>query len=405
MTPGPHGPAAPAAGLPEVYIGLMSGTSMDGVDGVLVQFAEDAPVAAAALAASRLTVLAHAHQAFPAALREALFQLNASGPDELHRAALAANGLARVQAEVVALLLAQSGLGPGQVRAVGSHGQTVRHRPGEFDGIGYTLQLNQPALLAECCGIDVIADFRSRDVAAGGQGAPLVPCFHAAVFGVGSGPRRAVLNLGGIANVSVLPATQTGQAGLLGFDCGPGNALMDHWAQVHLGQPFDADGAWAAGGRVLPALLQRFMAEPFLQRAPPKSTGRDLFHPGWLQGHLQALPEPMAAQDVQATLAAFTAEACALALRRHGAQTEALLVCGGGALNGHLMARLAAALPGVTVASTAQAGLPPMQVEAAAFAWLARAHLRGEPGQRSEVTGARGPRLLGACYPAGVHGA
>jgi anhydro-N-acetylmuramic acid kinase len=402
VTRGRLGSAAttPVAALPEVFIGLMSGTSMDGVDGVLVRFAAAEPVAAGARASTRLAVQAHAHRPFPAALREALFQLNASGPDELHRAALAANGLARVQADVVALLLATSGLQPGQVRAVGSHGQTVRHRPGEFDGIGYTLQLNQPALLAEWCGIDVVADFRSRDVAAGGQGAPLVPCFHAAVFGAGAGLRRAVLNLGGIANVSLLPAGEETQAPLRGFDCGPGNALMDHWVQVHLGQPFDADGAWAAGGRVLPALLQRLMAEPFLHRAPPKSTGRDLFHPGWLQDHLRALPEPMAAQDVQATLAAYTAEACALALRQHGSQTQELLVCGGGALNGHLMARLGQALPEMVVKSTEHAGLPPMQVEAAAFAWLARAHLRGEPGQRSEVTGARGPRVLGASYPA-----
>lgn len=400
MTPGPH-PSAAVAAPTEVYIGLMSGTSMDGVDGVMVQFAGAAAPAAAPSAPTPLTVLAHAHRPFSAALRDSLLQLNTPGPDELHRAALAGNALARVQADVVAALLTHTGLPPAQVRAVGSHGQTVRHRPGEFDGVGYTVQLNQPALLAELCGIDVVADFRSRDVAAGGQGAPLVPCFHAAVFGLGATRRRAVLNLGGIANVSLLPAGADEPAGLRGFDCGPGNVLMDHWIQAHQGQAFDADGAWAAGGQVLPALLQRFLAEPFLHRAPPKSTGRDLFHAGWLQLHLQALPAPMAAQDVQATLAEFTAQACAGALRATGAPIEELLVCGGGALNGHLMARLAAALPGTAVMSTAQAGLPPMQVEAAAFAWLARAHLRGEPGQRSEVTGARGLRLLGACYPAG----
>ena len=394
MTPGPH-PSAAVAAPTEVYIGLMSGTSMDGVDGVLVQFADGA-------APTPLTVLAHAHRPFPAALRDSLLQLNTPGPDELHRAALAGNALARVQADVVAALLAHTGLPPAQVRAVGSHGQTVRHRPGEFDGVGYTVQLNQPALLAEICGIDVVADFRSRDVAAGGQGAPLVPCFHAAVFGLGATRRRAVLNLGGIANVSLLPVGAKDPAGLRGFDCGPGNVLMDHWTQAHRGQPFDTDGAWAASGRVLPALLQRFLAEPFLHRAPPKSTGRDLFHAAWLQQHLQSLPAPVAAQDVQATLAEFTALACAGALRASAAPIEELLVCGGGALNGHLMARLAATLPGTVVISTAQAGLPPMQVEAAAFAWLARAHMMGQPGQRSEVTGARGPRVLGAHHPSGL---
>lgn len=385
------------------YIGLMSGTSMDGVDGVLVEWAAPASPGARA----PMQVHAHAHRAMPPALRDSLMQLNQSGPDELHQAALAANALAHLQAQVVHDLLAQSGMAAGAVRAVGSHGQTVRHRPGEFDGHGYTWQLNQPALLAELCGIDVIADFRSRDVAAGGQGAPLVPAFHATVF---SRPDRAcaVLNIGGIANLTCLPAAGAATAtraaaadatGLRGFDCGPGNALMDHWVARHCGQPFDADGAWAAGGQVLPELLQRLMAEPFLQRLPPKSTGRDLFNAGWLAQHL-AGGTAWAAQDVQATLAEFTALAAAQALQRSAPEARELLVCGGGALNGHLLRRLSAALPGVAVGSTAEAGLPPLQVEAAAFAWLAQAFTQRMPGQRPEVTGARGLRVLGALYPA-----
>lgn len=378
-----HAPAARPG-----HIGLMSGTSLDGVDGVLAVF-DPAP-------GCPLRVLAHAHRPFPEALRAELLALNTPGVDELHRAALAANALAQVQAEVVQAL--RSAAGPAEVAAIGSHGQTVRHRPGEFDGCGYTWQLNQPARLAELTGLTVVADFRSRDVAAGGQGAPLVPAFHARVFGL-PGRARAVLNLGGIANLTLLPPADAATGVVRGFDCGPANALLDHWAQQHLGRPFDADGAWAASGRVLPGLLASLLAEPFLHRAPPKSTGRDLFHPGWLAAHLASLPAAAPA-DVQATLAEFSARAAADALRAQAPAVTELLVCGGGALNGDLLGRLAAALPGVAVRSTAEAGLSPLQVEAAAFAWLARACLAGEPGNLPEVTGARGPRVLGAVYRA-----
>ncbi len=374
-----------------IYIGLMSGTSLDGVDGVLARFADDP-------ARHDIEVLAHAHRPLAPTLRDELLALNRAGVNELHRAALAANGLARVQAEVVQALLADTGMAPSAVTAIGSHGQTLRHRPGEFDATGYTIQLNQPALLAELAGIAVVADFRSRDVAAGGQGAPLVPAFHAQVFRLPKAP-RAVLNLGGIGNLTLLPAGQDSQGVVRGFDCGPGNALLDHWVQLHRGLPYDEAGGWAASGQVLPGLLAALLAEPFLQRPPPKSTGRDLFNPDWLAGRLAAFAgaEPV---DVQATLAEFTARAAADALRQEGAGTTDLRVCGGGALNHHLMVRLAALLPGVTVGSTAEAGLPPLQVEAAAFAWLARACLLRQPGNRPEATGARGPRLLGAIYPA-----
>ncbi len=368
-------------------IGLMSGTSLDGVDGVLVDFAEGTQV------------LWHASRGFDAALRAELLALNTpDGRDELHRAALAANALARSYAEVVRELLQATGMAPAQIAAIGAHGQTVRHRPQMFDGTGYTLQLNSPALLAELSGVAVVADLRSRDVAAGGQGAPLVPAFHQGVFGR-PGETVLVLNIGGIANLSVL----AGDGTVLGFDCGPGNALMDGWCQAHTGQPYDDGGQWAATGQVLPALLDRLLAEPFLQQPPPKSTGRDLFHADWLAGHLSASatsPADARPADVQATLTEFTARACAGAVQRFGRGGGELLVCGGGAFNTQLMQRIAALLPGVAVDTTATRGLPPQQVEAAAFAWLARQALLGLPGNLPAVTGARGPRILGAIHPA-----
>lgn len=370
------------------FIGLMSGTSLDGVDGVLAHFD----------AQGRPAVQAHAHRPFAPALRDELLALNTPGPDELHRAALAANQLAEAQAEVVATLLRTAGLAPGQIRAIGAHGQTVRHRPGEFDGLGYTLQLNQGALLAERSGIDVVCDFRSRDVAAGGQGAPLVPAFHARVFGQQAGP-CAVLNLGGMANLTLLPGPGKA-APVRGFDCGPGNVLLDFWIQRHLGHHYDDQGRWAAGGQVLPALLARLLEAPFLQAAPPKSTGRDLFNPAWLDAWLGEALGTAPAQDVQATLAEFTARCAADALLAEAAGTVQLLCCGGGALNTDLMRRLRTLLPAVRVRSTEAAGLPPLQVEAAAFAWLAWTFCHRQAGNRPEVTGARGLRVLGALYPA-----
>jgi anhydro-N-acetylmuramic acid kinase len=373
----------------ELYIGLMSGTSLDGVDGVLVDFQPSPP-----------HVVAHVARAFPDELRTAFLDLNRSGPDEIHRSAMAANGLVKLYAGVVQQLLASTGHSASDVRAIGAHGQTVRHRPGEFDGVGYTTQLNQAALLAELTHIDVVADFRSRDVAAGGQGAPLVPPFHQAFFGAG-GQRLAVLNIGGISNFTLLhPSTD---CEVLGFDCGPGNALMDAWCFRHTGQHFDADGAWAASGRILPELLAALLKEPFLQKAAPKSTGRDLFNMPWLEAHLAGWApmgpavEPM---DIQATLTEFTARTCADALLRHMPDCMSVAVCGGGAFNGFLMRRLRDLLPACEVLSTAEKGLPPLQVEATAFAWLARQTILRQTSSLPKVTGARGARILGAIYPA-----
>ncbi|HSQ71491.1 MAG TPA: anhydro-N-acetylmuramic acid kinase [Rubrivivax sp.] len=369
------------------YVGLMSGTSLDGVDGVLAR--DDAG------SGLPLKTAAHASVPMPETLRAELLALNRSGADELHRAALAANALSELYALTVARLLAAAGIASTQVSAIGAHGQTVRHRPQAFDGVGYTLQLVNGALLAERTGIAVVCDFRSRDLAAGGQGAPLVPAFHAACF-ARPGADIAVLNLGGIANLSLLRASGE----VLGFDCGPGNLLMDLWCRRHLGTAYDADGAWAAGGHVGAGLLERLLAEPFLALAPPKSTGRDLFDAGWLDDRLG--PAPPSPQDVMATLAEFTARGAVDALRRHAPATHSLLVCGGGAFNSHLMTRLAQLLAGaMAVCSTGDAGLPPDQVEALAFAWLAKAHLERRSGNLPAVTGARAARVLGALYPAG----
>lgn len=364
----------------------MSGTSLDGVDGVLCRFDREGGFHGVQL---------HLHRPFAPALREALFTLQHSGPDECHRMALAGNALALACADLALDLCSASGVPAAQVCAIGVHGQTIRHQPpppNTAPGTGYTVQLNQPALVAERTGIDVIADFRSRDVAAGGQGAPLVPPFHQALF---ARPDRvvAVANIGGMANVTLLHP----QRELVGFDCGPGNVLLDLWSARHTGRPYDDAGRWAATGQVHPGLLDTLWSEPFFHLAPPKSTGRDLFHAAWLEHHLAAWPG-LAPADVQATLAELTARGVTDALRQQ--QVQVLYVCGGGALNHDLLDRLRAQLPGVEVDTTDAQGLPALQVEAAAFAWLACQHMLRRPGNAPSVTGARGPRILGAHHPA-----
>ncbi len=369
----------------EAFVGLMSGTSLDGVDGVLASFSDARP-----------QVLAYASIPFSPILRNELLSLNSPGPNELHRAALVANALVRVYAAVVGALLAKSGKDRCEVAAIGAHGQTVRHQPQSFDGTGYTLQLNNPALLAELTGIDVVADFRSRDVAAGGQGAPLVPAFHQCLFGR-KGQTVAALNIGGISNLTVLGPKLAND--VLGFDCGPGNALMDAWCQQHLGQAFDAGGNWARAGQVHSRLLAELLSEPYFDRPAPKSSGRDLFNPAWLAAKLD-VTGPASAVDVQATLTELTARACASSVKRYGMKSRQLIVCGGGAFNSFLMERLKALLPAHEVSSSQAHGLPPLQVEALAFAWLARQTSRRETSSLKSVTGARGARILGAIYPA-----
>jgi anhydro-N-acetylmuramic acid kinase len=369
------------------FLGLMSGTSLDGIDGVAVSWpSDDAP---------DLHVLAHVHHAFDAPLRHELMALNHPGPDELKRGARAGIALARAYAAVVRAVLEQAGAPASRVRAIGAHGQTVRHQPDAPDG-GYTIQLLNGAVLAELSGIDVVCDLRSRDVAAGGQGAPLVPAFHADRVGV-AGEARAALNLGGIGNLTLL--RKDGR--VAGFDCGPGNVLLDIWAARHHGVAYDAGGRWAAQGTVDAALLKQLLAEPYLQRRPPKSTGRDLFHTDWLDAHLAAAGRAMAAVNVQATLAELTARTATDALKQQLPEARRLIVCGGGAFNSHLLARLAALLPSVQVQTSDELGLPAQQVESVAFAWLAREFVQRRSGNRPDVTGAAGPRLLGCLYPAG----
>jgi anhydro-N-acetylmuramic acid kinase len=361
----------------DLYVGLMSGTSLDGVDAVLAD-----------LPAESCRLLSHAHVPFDAPLRQSLLDLSSPGNDEIERMGRIGRILAERYAEAVRQVLAGTGVAATEVRAIGCHGQTIRHRPYE----GYTVQIGNPALLAERTGIAVVADFRSRDLAAGGQGAPLVPAFHAAVFG-DPAEARAVINLGGIANITLLRP----HAPVLGFDTGPANCLMDAWAQKHTGQSVDKGGAWAAGGKTLGPLLTRLLDEPFFRQPPPKSSGRELFNPAWLDRRLSGSEAP---QDVQATLLELTSETVSRAVEAAAPAVSRLIVCGGGAFNGALVQRLCDRLAPRTVESSALHGLGPDQVESMAFAWLAKRALDGKPGNLPEVTGAAGPRVLGAIYPA-----
>lgn len=363
----------------EYFIGLMSGTSLDGVDAVVAGFEPD----------GRFTVLADHAVDFPATLRDEVLALQTSGHDELHRTALLANRLAELYAEAVHGALGAAALDGQRIRAIGCHGQTIRHAPAD----GYTLQIGNLSLLAELTGIDVAGDFRSRDVAAGGQGAPLVPAFHQAAF---AHPERArvIVNIGGISNLTLLLPGEK----VSGFDCGPGNMLMDAWCRRHLQRPYDAGGAWAASGQVDTALLEVLLDDPYFAATPPKSTGRDLFDTAWLDARLQRFPN-CAAADVQATLLAQTACSIADAIVRFAPRAEEVFLCGGGARNTALVRALAARLPGRRLSDSSELGLPVHQVEATAFAWLARQLCCRAAGNLPAATGAAGPRVLGALYP------
>ena len=363
----------------ELYAGVMSGTSLDGVDAVVADFSPASGKSAALLSA--------AHVPFARDLAAELLALQRSGPDELARAMRAANALADAYADAIRAALDEAGLAPSDIAAAGVHGQTLRHRPDE----GSTLQLNNPARVVERTGITVVADFRSRDIAAGGEGAPLVPAFHAALFG--GNVHRIVVNIGGIANLTDLPVN----GAVRGFDTGPGNVLLDFWHARHRGARFDRDGAWATTGQVNEPLLAALLAEPYFARKPPKSTGRDLFDSAWLLAKLDQRTLPT--EDVQSTLLALTARTITDAIEAHSPSATDVLICGGGARNGALMSALAAQLSPRTVATTASHGVAVEHVEALAFAWLARECLAGRPGNLPAVTGARGLRVLGAIYP------
>ncbi|MBU3565017.1 anhydro-N-acetylmuramic acid kinase [Polynucleobacter sp. MWH-HuK1] len=369
-----------------LYIGLMSGTSLDGIDAVLAKIGPSGE-------ASALDAIS---APFSPELRKSLFELQSPGPNELHREKQAGNTLALAYAQAVGQLLNKANLQAADIAAIGAHGQTIRHQP-HLGNMAYTHQTLNPAILAEKTGIDVIADFRSRDLAAGGNGAPLVPAFHAQQFV--EDKNLAILNIGGIANFTLLP--KDGQ--VTGFDCGPGNMLMDAWIHEHQGNTFDENGNWALQGKVNEALLAKMLADPFFSKAPPKSTGRDDFHLGWLQEKIGN--ENYLSEDVQATLLHLTAHSALEALARYAPQTQKLIICGGGARNIALMNLFKVKAQHffkhpLEITTSDSAGIDPQLVEGLAFAWLAWAHKEKRPANLPAVTGAKGPRILGACYPA-----
>ena len=373
MTGNPITGSAPA----EYHIGLMSGTSLDGADAVLADFRADQP-----------EILGHAHLPYPRSLREQLLELHRISGGEIEKAELIAITLSRLYAQCVAMLLENAAVPKQAIAAIGCHGQTVRHRPES----GYSVQLVNSPLLAELTGITVVSNFRNRDIAAGGQGAPLVPAFHAAML---RSPKvhRAVLNLGGIANLTDLPA----KGPVTGFDCGPANMLMDAWIESNLGKTYDESGNWASSGKVINDLLESLMQDGYFRQAPPKSTGRDRFNLEWLKSRLRGGEDPA---DVQATLLQLTARSIAEAIRAHCAGVREIYLCGGGAYNALLRKTLEGLLPGLSFALTDELGIGACHMEAAAFAWLARQAMKGLPGNLPEVTGARGKRILGAIHPA-----
>lgn len=361
------------------YVGIMSGTSLDGIDAVLADFSSSPP-----------SLLRSFYLPYSQDLRMRLLELHQAGADELHRAAMLGNELSRNYADAVGRLLEGSGVAQEEVTAIGCHGQTVRHCPHAESA--YTIQLFNPALLAELAGIAVVGDFRSRDIAAGGEGAPLVPAFHRVLF---SHPEyhRIIVNIGGICNLTSLPAGEP----VTGYDCGPGNVLMDAWCLHHKGEPYDENGKWAQSGAVIDVLLQRFLDLPFFSLPPPKSAGREQFNFAWLKNCLAGNEKP---EDVQATLLELTVQSIVRSILEHFPDAAELYLCGGGARNEALVARLRLVMPEKKIELTDALGISADWLEAFAFAWLAQQAISGVPGNLPEVTGARGPRVLGAIYPA-----
>ena len=360
----------------ELFIGLMSGTSLDGMDAVLVNFGKTP---------QDIKIMGHSYVPYEDAIKEALLRLHSPNTNELEESLIIGNTISKKAYEAIDALLKKTSITSKDIKAIGFHGQTVRHQPQK----GFTLQIGNPALLAELSNINVIADFRSRDVAASGQGAPLVPAFHHEIF---SHPTtyRAILNIGGIANVTLLnPKTSVS-----GFDTGPGNLLLDHWSKTHLHRAFDENGKWAKEGKLIKTLLDAFFEDSYFEKTAPKSTGRDYFNEAWLNKHLQ---KSYAAQDIQRTLLELTASSIAKAI---DSNISEIYLCGGGALNSFLVERLKTLMPKTHIQLTDVLGIPTQYVEAAAFAWLAKQTLFLKPGNIPEVTGAKGLRILGALYPA-----
>ncbi len=367
--------------MPELYIGIMSGTSLDGIDAVLVDFDTTKP-----------TPLKSIHHNFDESLRAQLLQLTQSQSVTLTELGESDHLLGLSYARIVKDLLESASVDAVDVKAIGSHGQTIYHQPEAEHP--FTLQLGDANLIAEKSGITTIADFRRRDMATGGQGAPLVPAFHAALFREHD-RETIVINIGGIANLSILPADPT--LPVTGFDSGPGNLLLDGWIQLKKGLEYDKNGDWGATGKIIPSLLEQLLSEPFLEAAPPKSSGRELFNMTWLQ---QKLSGKERNEDVQATLHELTARSIADAVKRQSKVADLLILCGGGVFNRHLRERIAHHLPEVRISTTQEFAIDPQLIESMAFAWLARETLAGRAGNIPEVTGARRAVTLGAIYPA-----
>lgn len=366
---------------PKYYIGLMSGTSMDGVDAVLVDFSDD-----------RITLVASHSQTLPRHLLSGLQRLCQSGSDEINRVGTLDRSVGKLFAQAVNELIDKAGISKQQVIAIGSHGQTVRHMPNLE--MGFTLQIGDPNTIAALTGIDVIADFRRKDIALGGQGAPLVPAFHQQLFAK-AGTKRMILNIGGISNITYLPGDASA---VIGFDNGPGNTLIDSWIKQVKNEPFDSDGEWAASGTTDPQLLKQMLSHSYFSLSAPKSTGRELFNQAWMEqqtadfGYLHEA-------DTQSTLLDLTCHSIANDCLTLTDSAE-LYVCGGGAFNKELLRRLALLLPNYKVSTSADLGVNPQWVEGIAFAWLAMRHKHGLSGNLPAVTGASREAVLGAFFPA-----
>jgi|SRR5690554_4120823 len=369
-----------------VYIGLMSGTSADAIDAVAVSFAAD----------GQLYILGHHSDALPTEIRQQIHLLALPGSNEIDRLGSLDVKLAELFAHCVNSLINKLALDPRKILAIGSHGQTIRHRPPAPGNTPFTLQIGDPNIIAQRTGITTVADFRRRDMAVGGQGAPLVPAFHQAAFHQRNAD-RLIVNIGGMANITWLPK----MGGALGFDTGPGNVLMDNWVMQHLNKSYDAGGAWAKSGKVDSALLAELLKHPFFSKKHPKSTGREDFNPEWLNAILHEVStSALKAEDVQATLVELTARSIAIATQDIiGATRNAeVYVCGGGAYNSHLLATIQALLPDNLVSTTEALGIAPELIEATAFAWLARQTISRQTSNLCEVTGARQAVILGGVY-------
>ena len=369
------------------YIGLMSGTSLDGIDAALIDVDGD----------NTVQFVSSVSAAIPAELKADILQLCSTSDGEIELLGRTDREIARVFANAALQLCNTAKLNPKDITAIGSHGQTVRHRPPDstrHHTQAFTLQIGDPNTIAEISGITTIGDFRRRDIAAAGQGAPLVPAFHAAVF-ASQTEDRVILNIGGMANISLLQKN----GDVIGFDTGPGNVLMDSWIKTSLNQDFDRDGNWAASGTSDDALFQHLLNTDFYRQTGPKSTGREQFNLQTILDTLEKFPS-MAPNDVQATLLELTARSICDAIEKTSANRAPVFLCGGGSANLALRKRIAELLPQRSVTDTQQLGIPPDWVEAVAFAWLAKQTLSRLPGNIPAVTGAKGPRILGAIYPA-----